>query len=88
MMVGELIALADPTVIAPHIRLPRPEVAQLQAQLLIERADKTEFVRTWRQDKVVVVSIGQKDDNLVAHRSSPISLKRQRFPLAIIRLNP
>ena len=40
--VGELIALADAAPVAPDIRLPRAEIAQLQAQLLIEEADEAE----------------------------------------------
>jgi hypothetical protein len=68
--------------------LSRPEIAQLQAQLLIEETYEAEFVRIRRQDEVVIVSIGHEGDDVVAHRSSLISLKRPRFPLPIIRLNP
>jgi hypothetical protein len=86
--VGEKIALIDPAAIAPDARLSRPEIAELQAQLLIEEADEAGFVRVRRQDEIVVMRIGQEDDDIVAHRCSPASLKRLPFPALIIRLNP
>ena len=86
--VGELITLTDAASVAPDIRLSRAEVAQLQAQLLIEETDKAGFVRIRRQDEIVIVSIGHEDDDVVAHRSPLVSLKRPRFPVPIIRLNP
>ena len=86
--VGKLIALADPAAIAPESGLARPEIAQLEAQLLIKEADEAGFVRIRRQDEVVVVSIGHEDDDVVAHRSLPVSPKRPRFPVLMIGLNP
>ena len=86
--VGELVALADAAPVAPDIRLPRAEVAQLQAQLLIEEADEAEFVLVGRQDEVVVVRVGHEDDDVIAHRNSPLRLKRPRILAPIIRLTP
>jgi hypothetical protein len=34
------------------------------------------------------VSIGHEDDDVVAHRSSPVSPKTPRFPVRMIGLNP
>ncbi len=86
--VSELIGLVDSVAIAPEIRLSRSEIAQLQAQLLIEETDEARFVRIRRQNEIVIVSIGHEDDDVVAHRSSPVSPKRPRFPVLIIGLNP
>jgi hypothetical protein len=86
--VRKLIALVDAAPVPPDIRLSRPEIAQLQAQLLIEETDEAGFVRIRRQDEVVIMSIGQEDDDVVAHRSSLISLERPRFPVHSIGLNP
>ncbi len=86
--VGELVALADAAPVAPDIRLPRAEVAQLQAQLLIEEADEPEFVLIGRQDEVVVVRVGHEDDDVIAHRNSALRLKQAALFSANYPANP